>query len=79
MKPTRGATILRQILMRRASGEKTPVVVGVVTNITSGPNAYIFISYLRVLTHDKISILTPTFVHVSEVDQNMIWHDLLVN
>ncbi|KOM55810.1 hypothetical protein LR48_Vigan10g170200 [Vigna angularis] len=64
-------------MVRRNSGEKTPVDVNVITGVASGPNADVFRSYLEVLAHNRINILTPSFDHVSEVDQNIIWNNLL--
>ncbi|XP_052727001.1 uncharacterized protein LOC108332271 isoform X1 [Vigna angularis] len=75
---TRGATRLRQLILRRNAGERTPVIIDVVTGVASGPNAYVFRSYLGVLARDRISILTPSFDHVSEADRNLIWQDLLI-
>jgi len=40
--------------------------------------ADIFKSYLGMLARERISILTPTFDHVTKVDQDMIWQDLSV-
>ncbi|KOM52332.1 hypothetical protein LR48_Vigan09g099100 [Vigna angularis] len=75
---TRGATRLRELILRRNAGERTPVIIDVVTRVASGPNADIFRSYLGVLARDRISILTPSFDHVSEADRNLIWQDLLI-
>jgi len=38
----------------------------------------VFKSYLGILARERISILTPSFDHVSEVDRDIIWQDLLV-
>ncbi|KOM56137.1 hypothetical protein LR48_Vigan10g202900 [Vigna angularis] len=75
---TRGATRLRQLILRRNAGERTPIIIDVVTGVASGPNADVFRSYLGVLARDRISILTPSFDHVSEADRNLIWQDLLI-
>ncbi|KOM55403.1 hypothetical protein LR48_Vigan10g129500 [Vigna angularis] len=45
---------------------------------TSRPTRGATRSYLGVLALDRISILTPSFDHVSEADQNLIWQDLLI-
>ena len=45
-RPTRGATRLRQLLIRRARGEKTHVDINVDTRMPSGRYADIFKSYL---------------------------------
>ncbi|KOM28180.1 hypothetical protein LR48_Vigan511s000300 [Vigna angularis] len=78
-RPTRGAMRLRQLILRRNAGERTPIIIYVVTRVASGPNADVFRSYLGVLARDRISILTPSFDHVSEADQNLIWQDLLTD
>ncbi|BAU02103.1 hypothetical protein VIGAN_11153000 [Vigna angularis var. angularis] len=77
-RPTRGATRCRQLELRRNAGERTPMIIDVVTGVASGPNADEFRSYLGVLAHDRISILTSSFDHVSKVDRNLIWQDLLL-
>ena len=76
---TRGATRLRKLMLRKAKGKKTHVIIDVVTSQASGRNGDLFRSYLGVLARDRISILTPSFDHVSEVQRNMIWQDLTVN
>jgi len=40
--------------------------------------ADVFKSYLGMLSRERISILTPAFDHVIEVDRDMIWQDLSV-
>ncbi|KOM40578.1 hypothetical protein LR48_Vigan04g077600 [Vigna angularis] len=75
-RPTIGATRLRQLILRRNAGERTPVIVDIVTDVASGPNA-VFRSYLGVFACDRIFILTPSFDHVFEVDRNLIGQDLL--
>ncbi|KOM48019.1 hypothetical protein LR48_Vigan07g172300 [Vigna angularis] len=76
-RPTRGATRLRQLMVRRNSGERKPVDFNMITGVTSGPNADVFRSYLGVLARDRINILTPSFDNVFEVDRNIIWNNLL--
>jgi len=75
----RGATRLRKLLLRKVKGKKTHVIIDVVTSQASGRNGDLFRSYLGVLARDRISILTPSFDHESEVQRNMIWQDLMVN
>jgi len=77
-RPTIGVTRLRQLVIRRGNGQKTLTDIGVNPSIATSPNAYVFKSYLGMLVRERISILTPSFGHVIEVDQNMIWQDLLV-
>jgi len=76
---TRANTRLRKLLLRKAKGKKTHVIIEVVTGQALGCNGDLFISYLGVLARDKISILTPSFDHVSKVQWNMIWQDIMVN
>ena len=76
---TRGPTRMKQLLLRKQSGERTPVNVNVTTGVATGRNADLFRSYLGVVARDKISILVPSFDHVSEVDRNVIWNDILVS
>jgi len=72
-RPTRGATRLRQLLTRRAKGQKTLVDINVDTRMPKNRYADVFKSYLRMLAQERISILTPSFDHVTEVDRDMIW------
>lgn len=76
---TRGPTRMKQLLLRKQSGERTPVNVNVTTGVATGRYADDFRSYLGVVARDKISILVPSFDHVSEVDRNIIWNDILVS
>ena len=45
----------------------------------SGPNRAVFVSYLGVLARTKVSILVPTWDHVTESEKNTIWQDLTVS
>ncbi|WVZ16703.1 hypothetical protein V8G54_009685 [Vigna mungo] len=74
---TRGPTRMKQILIRKNSGERTPVNVNVITGVATSPNADDFRSYLGVVALDRISVLTPSFHHVFEVDRNIIWNGIL--
>ena len=67
-RPTRRASRLRQLLIRRANGQKTPVDINVDTRMPRGRYADVFKSYLEMLARERISILTPSFDHVTEVD-----------
>ena len=77
-RPTKGATRLRQLLIRKANGQKTPVDINVDTRMPSGRYADVFKSYSGMLAQERTSILIPSFDHVTKVDREMIWHDLLV-
>ena len=74
----RGATRLKSLIKKLASGKKTPVDVDVNTGQATGPNAKIFRTYLGVVAREKISILTPSWDHVTEHERNIIWEDILV-
>ena len=71
-RPTRGATWLRKLLIRRAKGQKTHVDINVDTGEPNGRSRDVFKSYLGMLARERISILTPSFNHVTEVDREMI-------
>ena len=66
-------------MLRKAKGKKTHVIIDVITGQASGRNGDLFRSYLGVLARDRISIITCSFEHVSEVQWNMIWQEILVN
>ena len=75
---TRGATRLRSLSLRCASGDRTPLTIDVSTGVPFGSNVDTFINYLGVVAQERISILTPSWDNVTEVDQNMLWEDILV-
>ena len=58
-------TRLKCLALRHAAGEKTRVDIDV--------------SYLRVVSRERLSILIYSWDEVSEVDRNMIWEDVLVS
>jgi len=58
--------------LKKAKGKKTHVIIDVMTSYASGCNGELVRSYLGVLAHDKISILTPSFDLVFEVQRNII-------
>ena len=60
-RPIRGATRLRELLIRRAKGKKTHVDINVDTGEPSGHYRDVFKSYLGMLARERISILTPIF------------------
>ena len=47
--------------------------------MTFGPNAEEFNSYLGVVSRERLSILINSWDDVSEVNQNMLWEDVLVS
>jgi len=71
-RPTRGATRLRELLIKRVKGHKTHVDINVDTGEPSGHFGDVFKSYLGMLARERISILTPSFDHVTEADREMI-------
>ena len=77
-RPIRRATRLRELLIRRAKGQKTHVDINIDTGKPSGRFGDVFESYLGMLARERISILTPSFDHVTEADREMIWQDILV-
>jgi len=60
-RPIRGVTRLRELLIRRAKGQKTHVDINVDTGEPSGRYGDVFKSYLGMLARERISILTPIF------------------
>jgi len=54
-RPTRGATRLKELLIRGVKGQKTHVDINV------------FKSYLGMLARERISILTQSFDHVGKI------------
>ena len=77
-KATRKATRLKDLTLRRANGHRTHVDIDARTGIATGPNAKIFRSYLGLLVREHVSILLPSWDHVTQVQRNMLWQDLLV-
>jgi len=65
--------------LRRAAGEQTHVDIDVNTRVAFGPKADEFMSYLGVVSRERLSILINSWDEVLEVDQNMIWEDVLVS
>jgi len=65
--------------LRRVAGEKTPVDIDVNTEVVTGPNVETFSNYLGVVACERLSILINSWDDVSEVDQNMLWEDILVS
>ncbi|XP_068503674.1 uncharacterized protein [Phaseolus vulgaris] len=76
---SRGPTRLKRLALRRAAGEKTHVDIDVNTGVAFGPKADEFMSYLGVVSRERLSILINSWDEVSEVDRNMLWEDVLAN
>ena len=70
---------MKRLALKRVVGEKTRVDIDVNTGVTFGLNAYEFMSYLGVVSRERLSILINSWDDVSEVDRNMIWEDVLVS
>jgi len=73
-----GPTRLKRLALRRAAGEKTHIDIYVNTGVAFGPKEYEFMSYLGVVSCERLSILINSWDEVPEVDRNMIWEDVLV-
>jgi len=76
---SRQTTRLRDITASRLGGFKVTVDFDPQTARASGPNRAVFNSYLGVLARTKVSILYPTWDHVTEAEKNMIWQDITVS
>jgi len=74
----RGTTRLKSLPLKCAVGERIRVDIDVNTGLAFGPKADEFTSYLGVVSRERLSILINSWEKVSEVDQNMIWEDVLV-
>ena len=70
---------MKRLALRRATGEKTRVGIDVNTRVAFGPKAHQFMSYLGVVSRERLSILINSWDEVSEVDRNMIWEDVMVS
>jgi len=76
---SREPTRLRDITACRLGGFKVVVDLDPQTVRASGPNCVVFNNYLGVLARTKVSILLPSWDHVSEAEKNMIWQDLTIS
>jgi len=65
--------------LKRAAGEKTRVDIDVNTGVAFGSHVEEFVSYLGVVSRERLSILINSWDKVSEVDRNMIWEDVLIS
>jgi len=54
---SRGLTRLKNLALKRVTGEKTHVDIDVNTGVAFGPNADEFMSYLGVVSRVRLSIL----------------------
>jgi len=64
----KGPTRLKCLALRRAASEKTRVDIDVNTTVAFGPEADEFMSYLGVVSRERLSILINSWDEVSEVD-----------
>jgi len=76
---SRGPTRLKRLALKRATGEKTHVDIDINTGVAFDPKAYEFMSYLGVVSRERLSILINSWDEVSEAYRNMIWEDVLVS
>jgi len=64
---------------RKTTDDKVPVEIHPITGRPSGPNKVEFVSFMGSLARKKVSILTPKWKDVSEVDKNLIWEEICVS
>jgi len=76
---SKGPTRLKRLAKKRAAGETIHVDIDMTTGVAFGPNVDEFNNYLGVVSRERLSILINLWDDVSEVDQNMIWEDVLVS
>jgi len=76
---SREATRLKDITASRLGGFKVAIDFDPQTARASGLNHVMFNSYLGVLARTKVSILYPSWDHVTEAEKNMIWQDITVS
>jgi len=74
IRKTRGPTRLKDVMI---SDDKVPVQIHPITGRPSGLNKVKFVTFLGSLARKMVSILTPTWEDVSEVDKNLIWEIFL--
>ena len=70
---------MKCLTLKRVAGEKTRVDIDVNTGVAFGPKADEFMSYLGVVSRERLSILINSWDQVPEVDRNMICKDVLVS
>ena len=58
--------------------DKIPLSIDIHTGVTTGQYAKKYRSYLRVLSRERIFILTESWDHVTDYEKNMTWQDILV-
>jgi len=78
-KKTREATRLRNLVIRRMGNARVPIQIDPQTSRELGPNHAQVLSYLRILTRPKVSILAPDWDHVTKVEKNLILKDICVS
>jgi len=76
---SRGHTRLKRLALKRVASEKTRVDIDANTGVAFGPHADEFMSYLRVVSRERLSISINSWDEVSKVDRNMIWEDVLIS
>jgi len=76
---SREPTRLRDITVSRLGGFEVVIDLNPQTARALGPNRAVFNNYLGVLARTKVSILLPSWDHVTEAEKNMIWQDLTVS
>lgn len=64
--------------MTLGNGDGIQVTIDVYIGKAPRSFAKIFSTYIEVVDHDKVSILTPSLDHVTEQERSIIWKDILV-
>lgn len=77
-KKGRQATKLKELSLKRHSGQKIEIAFDGFTGKPTGPYASKFNSYLGLLARSKVSILYEDWDHVPGDAKNTIWQDIMV-
>jgi len=75
---SRGPPRLKRLSLKRVAGETTRVDIDVNIGVAFGPNADLFNNYPGVVSCERLYILIHSWDDVSEVDQKMLWEDVLI-
>jgi len=77
-KTGRGPTRLKNMFKKINKDNKIPLSIDIHTGVATWQYAKKYRSYLGVLSRERISILTEFWDHVTDLEKNMIWQDILV-
>jgi len=78
LKTGRGPTRLKNMFKKINKDDKIPLSIDIHTGVAIGQYAKKYRSYLGVLSRERISILTQSWDHVTDIEKNMIWQKILV-